>query len=111
MDVPTAVRPDGKIVSGHSEKSLQADFERFHADNPGVYARLRALALFAVRKGKRKIGIGMIYEVVRWEYFFDTHGDDDWKLNNNWRSRYARLLMECEPELVGIFETRELRAA
>ena len=30
----------------------------------------------------------------------------EFKLNNNYRSFYSRLLMEQEPELAGYFETR-----
>jgi hypothetical protein len=35
---------------------------------------------------------------------------DDFKLNNDFTSRYARLLMQSEPELDGFFEVRELRS-
>jgi hypothetical protein len=35
---------------------------------------------------------------------------DDFKLNNNYHSRYARLIMEREPGLDGFFETRGLRS-
>jgi hypothetical protein len=36
---------------------------------------------------------------------------EEFKLNNNYTSRYARLLMEREAGLSGLFATRELRAA
>lgn len=36
--------------------------------------------------------------------------DEQWKLNNNFTSRYARLLLENEPELEGLFEIRSLRS-
>lgn len=34
---------------------------------------------------------------------------EPFKLNNDFRSRYTRLLMQQEPELQGFFETRTLR--
>ena len=37
--------------------------------------------------------------------------DDQFRLNNNWTGMYARLLMENEPTLAGLFETRELRSS
>lgn len=38
-----------------------------------------------------------------------THGDE-FKLNNNFRSHYARALMQRERELAGFFELRRLRS-
>jgi hypothetical protein len=54
----------------------------------------------------------MLYEVLRWQYFMTTTDPaSDFKLNNNYRSRYARLIMVQEIELVDAFEIRELKAA
>jgi hypothetical protein len=88
---------------------LDRDFAAFHAKNPQVYNRLVALAKVAKRNGRTQLGIKMLYEVLRWEIFITTTGDD-YRLNNNWPSRYARLIMEQEPGLAGIFELRELRS-
>ena len=49
----------------------------------------------------------MLFEVVRWNRLLRT-GDRGFKLNNNFTAYYARLLMEREPELRGMFETRKL---
>lgn len=92
--------------------SIQEAFEKFHAANPFVYEALRRLALELVERGRKKIGIGMLTEVVRWEYARQTSdASSDFKINNNYRSRYARLLMENVEELEGVFEVRELKAA
>lgn len=88
-------------------QSLEEQFVAFHRTNPHVYAALRSLALTAKRRGARKVGIGQLYEVLRWQYGLQTNGEE-FKLNNNYRSLYARLLNE-EPELRGLFETRTLR--
>lgn len=91
--------------------SIQQDFERFHRRNPHVYAELARLArLYHARLGTFP-GIGMLWEVARWNLSLDTAGASVWKLNNDLRSRYARLLMEQEPDLADAFETRRLRAA
>lgn len=87
-------------------------FATFHATNPWVYDELVRLARDLHRKGRDRIGIGMLWEVLRWSYWMET--DDptsDFKLNDHFRSRYARLIMERERDLDGIFETRGLRAA
>ena len=58
-------------------------------------------------KGHRHAAIGMLFEVLRWEHGRATEGDQ-FKLNNNYRSRYARLIMTNHPELNGMFHTRTL---
>lgn len=89
--------------------ALDSAFVDFHRANPHVYDALVRLTRQAVSAGRTKVGIGMLFEVLRWEQFLVT-SDPDFKLNNNYRSRYARLIMEQEPDLAGIFEVRSLRA-
>lgn len=92
------------------ELSIEERFERFHADNPHVYENLKLLALqLKRREGKRKVGMKMLFEVLRYEYRLQTRGDK-FKLNNDYTSRYARLMMKQEPELANFFYTRELRS-
>lgn len=85
----------------------EAAFRAFHEANPHVYRALVELARTAKAQGAAEIGIGMLWEVLRWRLFFETT-DRNFKLNNNHRSRYARLIMAQEPDLAGIFEVREL---
>lgn len=91
--------------------SISARFESFHEANPWVYDRLRILALDLVRSGRARIGIGMLWEVLRWQYARATVSDDGLKLNNDYRSRYARMLADNEPELTDVFANRRLRTA
>jgi hypothetical protein len=91
------------------ETELDRKFEEYHQANPQVYRELVQLAMQARRRGRRKIGIKMLFEVVRWNRFLQT-ADDEFKLNNNYHSRYARLLMQREPKLRGIFNLRELKS-
>lgn len=94
-------------VESEEDGSLEARFSRFHRENPDVYAELLALALAGRRRGLKRLGIGSLFEVIRWNRALATVGEP-FKLNNSYRSRYARLLMEREPELAGVFETRAL---
>ncbi|WP_405526810.1 hypothetical protein OG426_30525 [Streptomyces canus] len=91
-------------------QSIQQRFEAFHALNPWVLRHLEALATDCVAKGFRRVGIGMLFELLRWRYGEATQGDA-FRLNNNFRSRYVRLLIERHPEWTRLFETRTLRAA
>lgn len=93
------------------ERSIQEQFEDFHKANPNVYRVLVMLARQWVRRRPgAKLGIGMLWERARWELQVPTTGSA-FRLNNDFRSRYARLIAQQEPDLAGIFETRQLRAA
>lgn len=87
-------------------------FLAFHAANPDVYIELVALAREAHARGRRRLGMKMLWEVVRWKRFLRTtdNGASVFKLNNNYHSRYARLIALREPDLAGLFELRELRS-
>lgn len=84
-----------------------------HLQHPGVYRLLRRLAFQAVRAGATRLGMKNLYEVARWNRMMEglPESDDQFRLNNNWTGMYARLLMENEPALDGLFETRELRSS
>jgi hypothetical protein len=83
-------------------------FLEFHHANPHVYNTFVRLARSARRRGKNRLSIGMLFEVLRWEIALTTT-DPDFKINNNYRPRYARLLMKREPDLAGFFVLREMQ--
>lgn len=85
-------------------------FEQFHADNPEVYRVLVRLAREWInRTGRRHLGIGALTERTRWEIAIATN-DPDYKINNNYRAYYARLMMLQERDLRDIFDLRESEA-
>jgi hypothetical protein len=108
------MRTTGNIRIGHvgppEGMTIEQAFLRFHAQNPHVYDELVKLARRARRSGSSRVGIGMLFEVLRWRHTLRT-GGDDFKLNNNYRSYYARLIMLREPDLAGVFETRQLHGS
>ena len=53
----------------------------------------------------------MLFEVIRWQWSRETTASDGFRLNNSLTSRFARLIMEQEPDLEGFFDVRELKAA
>lgn len=100
---------DKAALAAQREETLDEQFAEFHAANPQVYEELVRLARKAAASGHRRLGVGMLWEVMRWNALFRVaHGETEFKLNNNFRSRYARLVMEREPDLTDVFETREL---
>lgn len=96
---------------GDASLTYQEQFQQFHARNPWVYGALVALARDLKGRGRRKVGVKMLFEVLRWHYYRQTDDpDSDFKLNNNMHSRYARLIATQEADLADIFEMRVLRA-
>ena len=86
--------------------SIQERFEAFHAAHPEVYAELVRLAREA--RGCRRLGVRALWERMRWSLMIEREGE--YKLNDHFPSRYARLLAKEYPELGEMFEMRELRA-
>jgi hypothetical protein len=84
-------------------------FADFHAANPQVYATLLRFALEAKRAGRTRMSINLLAERLRWHSTVEVNGDE-FRVNNNLRPYFARLLMEQEPELSGFFETRKAQA-
>jgi hypothetical protein len=85
-------------------------FEAFHAANPKVYAILLRLAReWVATFGQTKLGIATIYEAARWQISLATN-DPKYKLNNNFRAYYARLLMTENGDLDGLFDVRDSAA-
>ena len=87
--------------------TLEEQFAAFHAANPHGYRALRRKALDLVRRGRRRIAIKMLIEVLRYEHDMTTvDAHSEFKINNSYAPFFARLLMDNEPELDGAFEIR-----
>jgi hypothetical protein len=89
--------------------TIDERFADFHAKNPHVYRNLVKLALADRTRGRRR-GIAVYFEELRYAYERTEHDPKDYKLNNDYASRYARLIMANEPVLAGQFEVRRLKA-
>lgn len=89
--------------------TIAENFAAFHEANPHIYRELRRLALDLHARGRKRISIGMLFEVLRWSALRTRPDIGDYKLNNNYRSRYARLLADTNPALADAFELRTLR--
>lgn len=112
MSTISFLTEDDQIVSFRPpEQTLRENFERFHRENPHVYEMLVKLARrWRRNQPDRRCGIAMLFEAARW--YMGVRGEGEpIALNNNYRAFYARLMMEQEPDLDGIFETRRQRSA
>lgn len=85
-------------------------FEAFHARNPRVLEELERMTGLMVARGRQRIGIKMLFEVLRWNYYLTTDDpDSEYRLNNNHTAHYARLIIARHPEWEGVFSLREMR--
>ncbi|MFI6469816.1 hypothetical protein ACIBL5_06060 [Streptomyces sp. NPDC050516] len=90
--------------------SIQERFEVFHQLNPWILEQLEVLTFDCVDRGLKRVGIGMLFEVLRWQYGRATRGEP-WRLNNDFRSRYVRELLNLHPEWSALFEIRKIRTS
>jgi hypothetical protein len=89
-------------------RTIDESFAEFDEKNPHVYRNLVKLACQCKSSGRNVVGIALLYEKLRWDYMIQTDGED-YKLPNNYASRYARKIMAENEELDGIFRTAALR--
>lgn len=102
-DLPVLVQPP-------QFASIEVQFLAFHGMNPWIYTRLVEMTYELRNRGHQRVGMAMLFEVLRWQAAMSTVHAGDFKLNNNFRSRYARKIMADHPDLDGIYETRTLTA-
>ena len=91
----------------HREDAIDRAFNAFRRANPHVEVELVRLTRELQGKGVERVGMKMLFEVLRWSALRTT--GDDFRLNNNYTARFARRIMARYPDLAGVYETRELR--
>ena len=102
--------PEPEEITADEAATIQERFQQFHRLNPWVYESLVELVRDYRRRGYPAIGIGHLVEILRWLRRGKTYDPAaDFKLSNDYRSRYSRLIMEREPDLDGFITTRSLR--
>lgn len=107
---PTVVEPDlfdeQPMWIAQPETDLERRFVEFHRRNPRVYAALEKKCLALFDSGRTRIGVAELVEDLRYEPSLKTAGDT-FKLNNSYRSFYARLLIYKHSKLASIIGVRE----
>ncbi|MFI5688624.1 hypothetical protein [Streptomyces sp. NPDC051636] len=90
--------------------TLDERFDDFHASNPWVLEALEELTTQWIKAGGGRIGVKALFEQLRWSSPHIADGEP-FRLNNNFTSRYARLLCARHPEWAGVFQLRSLRTS
>jgi|SRR5580692_963638 hypothetical protein len=94
----------------YDERTLDEKFAAFHKENPHIYRKLVNLAREVRGAGHEHCSIDFLMHRLRWYYHIELKTKEAFKINNSFSARYSRAIMLCEPDLVGFFETRKLRA-
>ena len=89
--------------------TIQDKFEEYHRARPEIMVHLLRLVAEVRGRGFKHYGMKSFWERMRWHFQIEQ-GDAEFKLNNSYTSRYARKLVEENPELEGFFEMRELQS-
>lgn len=83
-------------------------FDRYDRENPRVWDSFRLLAAQVKARGFTHYSANGLFEVMRWHT--SVEGDDQFKVNNNYRPDYARKLEAENADFAGFFRVRELKA-
>lgn len=81
----------------------------WHRKHPHVWKEVERRFIEKAKNGQMRIGIKEIFEELR-QAIASEKREDDFKLNNNWTSVYARLLAYKYPELSKRLELRTVYA-
>ena len=82
-----------------------AKFEAFHKEHPHVLQTIVSKARQLKARGHRVAGMAMIFEAMRWDWMLRT-ADEPFKLNNNHKAHYTRLVDANYEDLRGFFTRR-----
>ena len=82
-------------------------FFKFHAENPELFELYKKFSNDVLKSGRKRYGIASITERIRWHYAIETTGDD-FKINNNHKSCYVRLLIFQDKRFEKLFQLRTL---
>lgn len=90
---------------------LEEKYRRWLHGHQAVFALFEKFALDMLGK-RRRFGIAMLTERVRWEVASTIEPDaDGYRINNNHRSYLARDLIRKHPALAELIETRCIKSS
>lgn len=111
--IPRPAQPDSPLFTQRTfdrdEQSIDARFREYDRAHPEVFRKFRELADGLRAAGWSRYSADALMHRIRWHYHVERQ-DREWKINNDFSSRYARLLMDVDPSFVGFFETRVLKS-
>lgn len=99
-----------EAAPGPEKTKAQKRFDKFHAKHPEVYSTVLHVSQLRRAQGIRRYAIAAIFEDARHHLHMQRNGATFPRLNNNYKSRYARLIVEQEEGFEGFFELRKMKS-
>jgi len=89
------------------DKGLLKKFEKYHKENRAVFLGFTRLAIKMKSAGHSKYSHVTIIEALRWS--IDIKGGKPFKINNDFKALYARLMIHYWPHFEGFFSLRKMK--
>lgn len=86
---------------------LDRDFMEFHHSHPEVWRLYQRYAMDLMNAGHKHGSSEQIIQRVRWETAINPNRDGGFKINNNFRRRYAILMRETHNAFKDFFRERK----
>ncbi len=90
-------------------KDIDDRFQNYIIANPRVFTLFWQYAEMVRATGRKRFSADAIVQQIRWHVNIELKRTDEFKINDHYSSRLARLLIERDPTYEGFFELRELR--
>jgi hypothetical protein len=100
---PEVVEP----TNAYKSSNWRLEAELWRDRRPDGYAQFKKFAV-ELKNVKRRFGINLLRERVRWQTFFD-YGDDRYKFCNTLSPYIARMLIEEDPELKALIRCKKTK--
>ena len=89
------------------DAGLLTKFEKYHKENPEVFIGFTRLAIKMKQTGRSKYSHVSIIEALRWTS--DLKGGKPFKINNDYKALYARLMIHHWPHFKDFFSLRKMK--
>lgn len=92
-----------------TKPTIQEQFKAYHATHPNVYQLFLKYAYQLKAAGCTQYSSDAILHRIRWHHAVYDNNHNEFKINNNFSSRYARMAIDDFPsEFTGFFKVRVL---
>jgi hypothetical protein len=103
--------PEADAKPSAMRNTIEERFRAFHAANPAVYRCIVQLTKERFFRGTERHGMKAMWEQLRWRIATgNLRLATGYNFNNDYTSRYVRLLVKEFPAYSGLFELRHLRS-
>lgn len=90
-------------------KTIEEAFQELQQNSPGLFVAFEKEALRAINHGRTRLSAKLIINTIRWNRYVE-HGDESFKINDAFQSRFARWFEKKYPMYAGMFNMRKLRS-